>query len=109
MAELLGTFEQSVLLSILGLGKDAYGRAILSAVQASLERDVAAGAVYATLERLETRGLVRSRLEEGTRVRGGRARRYYALEAEGKRALSGTRRALTSMWKGVKLPAREGR
>ncbi|HEV2485458.1 MAG TPA: helix-turn-helix transcriptional regulator [Terracidiphilus sp.] len=105
MAELLGTFEQSVLLSIFGLGPEAYGRAILSRVQETLERDVAAGAVYATLERLEARGLVSSRLAAGTAVRGGRARRYYALAAEGQRALGDTRRALTAMWNNVHLPA----
>jgi PadR family transcriptional regulator, regulatory protein PadR len=109
MADLLGTFEQSVLLSIFGLGADAYGRAILSRVQETLERDVAAGAVYATLERLEARGLVSSRLAEGTAIRGGRARRYYALAAEGQRALGDTRRALTAMWNNVELPTRGGR
>jgi len=109
MAELLGTFEQSVLLSILGLGVEAYGRSILNRVQETLERDVAAGAVYATLERLEARGLVKSHLEAGTPVRGGRARRYYSLDAEGQRALGETRRALTAMWNSVELPKLEGR
>jgi DNA-binding PadR family transcriptional regulator len=109
MAELLGTFEQSVLLSIFGLGADAYGRAILNRVQETLGREIAAGAVYATLERLEARGLVKSHLEAGTPVRGGRARRYYALAAEGQRALDDTRRALTAMWNNVELPILEGR
>jgi DNA-binding PadR family transcriptional regulator len=106
MADLLGTFEQSVLLSVFALGTDAYGRSILNRVQATLQREVAAGAVYATLERLEARGLVSSRLEAGTAVRGGRARRYYALAAEGQRALGDTRRALTAMWKNVQLEVR---
>lgn len=109
MAELLGTFEQSVLLSIFGLGTEAYGRAILSRVQETLEREIAAGAVYATLDRLEARGLLSSRLEAGTTVRGGRARRYYTLVAEGQRALGDTRRALTAMWTNVELPTQEAR
>lgn len=109
MAELLGTFEQSVLLAIFSLGTDAYGRAVLHRVQTTLERNVAAGAVYATLDRLEARGLISSRLEAGTAVRGGRARRYYALAGEGQRALGETRRALTAMWHNVKLPAQEAR
>ena len=109
MAELLGTFEQSVLLSIFGLGSEAYGRSVLARVQETLGREVAAGAVYATLERLEARGLIHSHLEAGTPVRGGRARRYYALAAEGQRALGDTRRALTAMWNNVELPAQEGR
>jgi PadR family transcriptional regulator, regulatory protein PadR len=107
MADLLGTFEQSVLLSILSLGEDAYGRAILNGVQQSLKRNVSAGAVYSTLERLEASGLVRSRLAAGTAVRGGRARRYYSLAAAGRRALTETRRALTAIWENAKLPAEE--
>ncbi len=107
MADLLGTFEQSVLLSIVGLGEDAYGRAILNGVQESLKRTVSAGAVYSTLERLEASGLVRSRLAAGTAIRGGRARRYYTVAAAGRRALSETRRALTAIWENAKLPAEE--
>ncbi|HUA93427.1 MAG TPA: helix-turn-helix transcriptional regulator [Terracidiphilus sp.] len=107
MADLLGTFEQSVLLSILGLGEEAYGRAILNGVQESLQREVSAGAVYSTLERLEASGLVTSKLAAGTAVRGGRARRYYTVAATGRRALSETRRALTAIWSNVKLPAEE--
>lgn len=53
MAEVLGTLEEAVLLSIVRLGDDAYGRAIRNAVQGVLGRDIAAGAVHATLERLE--------------------------------------------------------
>src|SRR4030095_11779733 len=58
MADTLGSFEQAVLLAILRLGENAYGRAVLNEVQVRLERDVAAGAVHATLERLERKGLV---------------------------------------------------
>src|SRR5438552_19180335 len=81
MAETLGTFEQAVLLAIVRLQGDAYGRGILSEVQDRLNREVAAGAVHATLERLEARGLISSRLGLGTPIRGGRARRFYRLEA----------------------------
>jgi PadR family transcriptional regulator, regulatory protein PadR len=107
MADLLGTFEQSVLLSILGLGEEAYGRAILNGVQKSLQRNVSAGAVYSTLERLEASGLVTSKLAPGTAIRGGRARRYYTVAAAGRRALSETRQALTAIWENVKLAAGE--
>jgi hypothetical protein len=53
VADILGTFEQAALLEVFRLGEDAYDRAILKAVQSRLERDVTAGAVHATLERLE--------------------------------------------------------
>ena len=75
MSELLGTFEQAVLLAVVKLANDAYGRAILRQVQRSIHREVAAGAVYATLDRLEEKGLISSRLASGTPVRGGRRRR----------------------------------
>ena len=59
MADVLGSFEQAVLLAIVRLREDAYGRAILKEVQTRLGRDVAAGAAHATLERLERKGLDR--------------------------------------------------
>jgi DNA-binding PadR family transcriptional regulator len=104
MAELLGTFEQAVLLTIVRLEPHAYGRAVLNEVERVLGRGVSAGSVYATLDRLATSGMVSSRTEEGTPARGGRARRYFAIAAEGERALSETRAALTAMWKNVRLP-----
>src|SRR5258707_2242367 len=80
MADQLGAFEQAVLLGIVRLGENAYGRAILKEVQTRLERDVAAGAVHATLERLEKKGIVSSRFGPGTPVRAGRARRFRSEE-----------------------------
>jgi len=105
MADLLGTFEQAVLLAILRLGDDAYGRAILRQVQVLLTRSVVAGAVYTTLDRLEQRGFVASKLAPGTAIRGGRARRYYMIAAAGNRVLADAQKTLAKMWQGVKLPA----
>lgn len=104
MAETLGAFEQAVLLSIVRLGDDAYGRAILQEVQERMKRGVAAGAVHATLNRLETKKLLSSRLEPGTPVRGGRARRYYNLQPQGLRALNDAWAAVDTMWRGLKRP-----
>jgi DNA-binding PadR family transcriptional regulator len=105
MADLLGTFEQAVLLAILHLETEAYGRAVLHQAQEMLKRNVSAGSVYTTLDRLEARGLVSSRLAEGTPVRGGRARRYYSVAGKGIEALSDARSALTAIWAGVQLPS----
>jgi DNA-binding PadR family transcriptional regulator len=104
MAEILGAFEQAVLLAILRLGEDAYGRAILKEVQARLERDVAAGAVHATLERLGRKGLVVSRMGPGTPVRSGRARRFYRVQTKGVRALNDARATVDSLWQGLRWP-----
>ncbi|HYL06234.1 MAG TPA: helix-turn-helix transcriptional regulator [Thermoanaerobaculia bacterium] len=104
MAEVLGSFEQAVLLAIVRLGEGAYGRAILSAVQERTERDVAAGAVHATLVRLERKNLIASSLGPGTPVRGGRVRRFYRLQATGLRALNDARAAVDNLWHGLEWP-----
>ena len=104
MAEVLGSFEQAVLLAILRLREGAYGRAILNEVQERMERDVAAGAVHATLVRLERKSLIASALGPGTPVRGGRARRFYRLQPEGLRALNDARAAVDNLWRGLEWP-----
>lgn len=106
MAELLGTFEQIVLLAVLGLEDEAYGRAVLRTIQlaASKGRGISAGAVYATLDRVEAKGLVASRLERGTPARGGRPRRFYRLTAAGAAALTEARVTLEKLWHGKRWP-----
>ena len=104
MADVLGAFEQAVLLAILRLDAAAYGRAIHNEVEERLERPVAAGAVHATLTRLEQKGLVSARLAAGTPARAGRPRRYYRVLSPGVRALNDARAAVDALWRGVKHP-----
>ena len=104
MADVLGSFEQAVLIAVMRLQADAYGRAILKDVQARLDREVAPGAVHATLDRLEKRGLLASKLGSGTPVRAGRARRYYRLLPAGLRALNDARAAVDNIWRGLRWP-----
>jgi len=104
MAEVLGAFEQAVLLALVRLGKEAYGRAIRREGEARLARNVSAGAVHATLERLERKGLVASDLGSGTEIRAGRPRRFYRLKPDGLRALNQTRETLDTLWRGLKWP-----
>ncbi len=106
MAELLGTFEQIVLLAVLRQGEDAYGRAILREIEEAFSgsRTIAAGAVYATLDRLETKGLLASKLRAGTPERGGRKRRFYRVTANGSRALQDARSTLESLWNSIRWP-----
>ena len=65
---------------------------------------MAAGAVHATLVRLERKRLLSSRLGSGTPVRAGRARRYYRLKPDGLRALNDARAAVDNIWRGLKWP-----
>jgi PadR family transcriptional regulator, regulatory protein PadR len=100
----IGPFEQAVLVAIVRLREDAYGRAILNEVKERLDRDVSAGAVYATLERLETKGLASSTLAPGTAIRGGRARRYFSVTGAGIRALNEAKTAAEMLWHGLTWP-----
>jgi DNA-binding PadR family transcriptional regulator len=85
----LGQFEQLVLTAILSQGEDAYGVTIHRAVDALMApRQCQLGAVYATLDRMEDKGLVVSWLSEPTAQRGGRAKRHYRLSPDGEAALS---------------------
>ena len=104
MADTLGAFEQAVLLAVVRLRDNAYGRAILKEVQTRLARDVAAGAVHATLERLERKALLASRLGTGTPIRAGRPRRYYRVQPAGIRALNDARATVDQIWDGLKWP-----
>src|SRR5205085_11249556 len=104
--EFLGGFELLVLLALIRLGDDAYGVPISKAIEGSSGREVALGSVYITLERLETRGLVSSRLGEPTAERGGRAKTYFKITAKGLREVRQAQRTLTRLWRGV--PQLEG-
>lgn len=99
--ESLGDFEQMALLAVLRLGAAAYGGTILQEIQERASRNVARGALYVTLERLESKGLLRSRFADPTPERGGRAKRYFAVTEAGLEALRASREALMRMWTGL--------
>src|ERR1700694_813944 len=106
MAETLGLFEQAVLLAIVRLGEKAYGRAVHREVADRLGRDVAAGAVFSTLGRLEKKKLLTSQLGPGGEERGGRPRRYYAVRPAGIQALNESRDAMDAIWHRMPKPLR---
>jgi PadR family transcriptional regulator PadR len=84
----VGQFEQLVLTAVLTLDANAYGVTIHAKVEElSRPKSVSLGAVYATLDRLEDKGLISSWLSDPTPERGGRSKRHYRLEAAGERAL----------------------
>ena len=93
-----------MLLAVVRLRDGAYGRAILKEVETRLERDIAAGAVHATLTRLEHKGYLSSHDEPGTPARAGRPRRYYELQALGRRALNDSRATVDTLWHGLRWP-----
>ena len=99
----LGEFEQTVMLALLKSGNRAYGAMIRSVLLQTIQRDVAIGALYSTMDRLEKKGLVVSELGEPTAARGGRAKRYFQVTAKGEQALIRSLDAMQKMWDGVNL------
>ena len=97
----LGEFEHVVLLAVLRLGDEAYAVPILDEIERCTGRSISRGSVYITLDRLETKGYLRSWLADPTPERGGRAKRYYALRPRAIAALRDSRRALVALWRGL--------
>jgi DNA-binding PadR family transcriptional regulator len=99
---ILGGFENLLLLAILRLGDRAYGVTIRLELLDAAGRDVAVGAIYTGLDRLQQKGFVESWNGEPTSERGGRAKKFYRVTPAGKQALKETHRALQKLAAGLK-------
>ena len=100
----LGEFEQIVLLAILRLDDHAYGVTIAAEIAACTGRETAPGALYTTLDRLEDKGLIASRLGDPTPQRGGRAKRYFTVSPQGLAAVTQAQQAYRRLLEGCKIP-----
>ena len=94
----LGEFEELVLLTIAALMNDAYSVGICDELAKSTGRDVKLGVVHAVLNRLEEKGLVKSKMGEATSARGGKRKRYYAITNGGKAALVKSKELRDELW-----------
>ncbi len=106
---LLGAFEELVLLAVAHLDDEAYGMKVRREIERRSGREVAIGAVYATLERMESKGFLSSRTVEGGSDRRGRPRKFFLLQPSGVRALLDARRLHDNMWDGLDAAALQRR
>ena len=90
-----------MLLALVRLGDEAYGMTVRREIEERASRDVSIGAVYATLDRLEEKGLVKSRLGEPSDERGGRAKKCFTMTGAGARALERSQDAVRQMLEGL--------
>ncbi len=109
MVRMVGEFEQMVLLAILHTGEEAYAVTVRRELEERLGRSFSRGALYTALERLESKGLVRSRMGEPSPTRGGRAKRFYTVTAAGIRALRSSRDSMQKLWQGLESVLEETR
>ena len=105
----LGEFEQCLLLGIAHLGDRAYGVAIRQEIEHRTRREIAIGALYTSLDRLERKGYVRSQMSDPTPQRGGRSKRYFAVTTTGAVALRRSHERLARMWQGLTPDLRKAR
>jgi PadR family transcriptional regulator, regulatory protein PadR len=99
----LGEFEHIVILALLRLGERAYGVTVRQEIEGRIGREVSIGAIYATLDRLEAKGYVKSHQGDPTPERGGRSKRFFRVSAKGVGAVNRTHRALQKMTAGLDL------
>jgi PadR family transcriptional regulator, regulatory protein PadR len=99
-ADLLGSFEEQVMLAVIRTSEDAYGMNVRREIESVTGREITIGSVYATLDRLEAKGLVTS----GRRTsQEAAARRVFEVTDRGRQALAFTRKTRERLWTGVKL------
>ena len=102
MSMLLGRFEQSVLLAVYHLRGSGYAVSIADELGQRTGKSVSFGAVYATADRLEKKGLVSSKLGEATPERGGKQKRLYQVTGAGIKILAEIQRVDAQMWAGAR-------
>lgn len=95
----LGVLEEQILVAVLRTRGDAYGMRVRREIERITGRELAIGAVYATLDRLEAKGLLTS----ARTIAEGPSRRYFAVSPDGARALADTRAMRERLWQGVDL------
>jgi PadR family transcriptional regulator PadR len=104
--EQLTTLEQHLLLAVLGLHPKAYGVSIQDHIKDRTGREPSLGSIYASLDRLEEKGFVKSRQGEATAERGGKRKMYFTITALGRHTLHESLQAINALshglrWKGA--------
>jgi PadR family transcriptional regulator PadR len=102
---MLGEFEYLLLTAAARLGEGAYGATIRSEIEAATGRRCSIGALYTTLDRLESKGLVKTQMGEATAQRGGRSKRLVKVTASGVKSARDFYAAVTSVTRGVSWEA----
>ncbi len=99
--DFLGSFEQLVMLAVVRLGDDAYGMTVRQELEERTDRAVSLGAVYATLDRLENKGYLKSNKRKAGAERQGRAKRLLRVKPSGLAALRKTLECVERMREGL--------
>ncbi|MFC1565219.1 PadR family transcriptional regulator [candidate division KSB1 bacterium] len=97
----LTKIEETILLSTMRLGDDAYGVTIKSQIKKMTGRDYLYNTLYTSLEQLVKKGYLSKRFGEPTPTRGGKRKIFFNLTDAGLEALKGSFEKNKSIWAGV--------
>src|SRR5436305_14529755 len=98
---MIGEFEYLVLTSAARLGDSAYGSSIRIEIEDATGRSCSIGALYTTLDRLESKGFVKTWMGDPTPQRGGRSKRLIRVTATGAKVASDFFTAIARISKGA--------
>lgn len=98
---MLGEFEYLLIAAAARLGDEAYGETIRQELDVAIGRRCTPGALYTTIDRLETKGLLSTWMGNATRERGGRAKRMVRVTAKGEREAADFYKAVTRASRGA--------
>jgi DNA-binding PadR family transcriptional regulator len=107
VADALGEFEQLVLLAVLRLDSEAHAAKVRETIAEGADRRVTRGALYATLDRLTTKGFLDWEVEETTPARGGIPRRRFRVTKAGLASLRRSYNAFRTLSRGLEGVLRE--
>jgi DNA-binding PadR family transcriptional regulator len=102
---MLGEFEYLLMAAAIRLGEDAYGAGIREELQTTTGRSCSVGALYTTLERLETKGFVKTWMGAATPQRGGRPKRMVCVTPKGVQAAKDFYQAIRNVSRGIRWAA----
>jgi len=94
----LGEFEEVVLLTVAILGEDAYAVTVTQELEQKTGRSVGFSTVHTTLQRMEEKGLLSSKMGGATAERGGRRKRFFTVTAFGRKALQEVKQVRQELW-----------
>ena len=94
----LGEFEEIVLLTVAMLEGQAYGVNITHEIVEQTNRAVRLNQVHASLQRLEDKGMIRSRMGDPTPERGGRRKRLFTVTVYGQQTLRDIQSVRSHLW-----------
>ncbi len=97
----IGEFEEMLLLALQALGEETYGVPVQLYLERTTGYTVSMGSVYAALDRLESKGYVRSALGDATAERGGKRKRLFVVTPAGRRVTMEARRMRERLWRAI--------